>query len=44
MIENRWVLALFLLLLTIVLFAWYGGGEEPLRTIEQDVALPGDGQ
>ena len=41
---NRWTLALVMLLLTVVIFAWYQGGEEPLRTIEQDVPMPGAGQ
>lgn len=38
---NRWVLVPIAIMLILVLLAWYRGGEEPLRTIEQDIALPG---
>lgn len=32
-------LAIVLLIVLLVL-AWYGGGEQPIRPIEQDVAVP----
>ncbi|WP_375291924.1 hypothetical protein [Qipengyuania sp.] len=38
---NRWVLVLIAVVGIIVLLAWHGGGEEPLRTIETDVAISG---
>ncbi|MFV0645184.1 MAG: hypothetical protein ACK5NN_11905 [Sphingomonadaceae bacterium] len=40
MTVKRAGLAILLLVLVILAYAWIDGGEEPLRPIEEKVALP----
>lgn len=41
---RRWPLVLAAVVAGLVVLAWFDGGEEPLRPIAEDVALPGQGQ
>lgn len=38
---RRAALAIMLLVMALLAFAWVDGGREPLHPISQDVALPG---
>jgi hypothetical protein len=41
---RRWPLVVAAVVAGLAVLAWFDGGEEPLRPIAQDVALPGQGQ
>lgn len=41
---QRWAAAVALAVLAVLVWAWWDGGEEPLRPIAQQVGLPESGQ
>jgi len=42
--RRRWPWVAGLAALALTMLAWFDGGEEPLRPIAEDVALPEQGQ